>query len=83
MFRWCVKIAVVFTLKLIQLLQADEAYCIGPAPSAESYVRIAPSDERLAYKLTYCLQLRMDKIIDVCHRSGAQVSSGIALSPRY
>ncbi|KAJ7811773.1 carbamoyl-phosphate synthase L chain, ATP binding domain-containing protein [Mycena olivaceomarginata] len=33
---------------------ADEAYCIGPAPSAESY-------------------LRMDKIIDVCRRSGAQV----------
>ncbi|KAK6969007.1 carbamoyl-phosphate synthase L chain, ATP binding domain-containing protein [Favolaschia claudopus] len=32
---------------------ADEAYCIGPAPSAERY-------------------LRMDKIIDVCRRSGAQ-----------
>ncbi|KAI0071208.1 hypothetical protein K474DRAFT_1669253 [Panus rudis PR-1116 ss-1] len=38
---------------------ADEAYCIGPAPSAESY-------------------LRMDKIIDICHKSGAQ-----AVHPGY
>ncbi|KAK7686497.1 hypothetical protein QCA50_010095 [Cerrena zonata] len=38
---------------------ADESYCIGPAPSAESY-------------------LRMDKIIEVCHRSGAQ-----AVHPGY
>ncbi|CAL1693808.1 unnamed protein product [Somion occarium] len=38
---------------------ADEAYCIGPAPSSDSY-------------------LRMDKIIDVCHRSGTQ-----AVHPGY
>ncbi|KAG5644145.1 hypothetical protein DXG03_009039 [Asterophora parasitica] len=38
---------------------ADEAYCIGPAQSSESY-------------------LRMDKIIEVCHRSGAQ-----AVHPGY
>lgn len=38
---------------------ADEAYCIGPAPSSESY-------------------LRMDKIIDICKRSGAQ-----AVHPGY
>ncbi|KAI0066706.1 hypothetical protein BV25DRAFT_1849352 [Artomyces pyxidatus] len=38
---------------------ADEAYCIGPAPSSESY-------------------LRMDKIIDICHRSSAQ-----AVHPGY
>ena len=39
---------------LILCIQADEAYCIGPAPSAESY-------------------LRMDKIIEVAQKSGAQV----------
>ncbi|KAM5538373.1 hypothetical protein V8D89_007975 [Ganoderma adspersum] len=38
---------------------ADEAYCIGPAPSAESYLRI-------------------EKIIEVCHKSGAQ-----AVHPGY
>ncbi|KAH9949411.1 carbamoyl-phosphate synthase L chain, ATP binding domain-containing protein [Amylocystis lapponica] len=43
----------------LHVQMADEAYCIGPAPSSESY-------------------LRMDKIIDVCHRSGAQ-----AVHPGY
>ncbi|EGO31218.1 hypothetical protein SERLADRAFT_344837, partial [Serpula lacrymans var. lacrymans S7.9] len=43
----------------LHVQQADEAYCIGPAPSSESY-------------------LRMDKIIEVCHRSGAQ-----AVHPGY
>ncbi|KAH7927246.1 hypothetical protein BV22DRAFT_1085334 [Leucogyrophana mollusca] len=43
----------------LHVLEADEAYCIGPATSSESY-------------------LRMDKIIDVCHRSGAQ-----AVHPGY
>jgi len=38
----------------LHVRMADEAYCIGPAPSSESY-------------------LRMDKIIDICRRSGAQV----------
>ncbi|KAH9988211.1 carbamoyl-phosphate synthase L chain, ATP binding domain-containing protein [Russula vinacea] len=38
---------------------ADEAFCIGPAQSSESYLRI-------------------DKIIEVCHRSGAQ-----AVHPGY
>ncbi|KAF9245629.1 carbamoyl-phosphate synthase L chain, ATP binding domain-containing protein [Melanogaster broomeanus] len=39
----------------LHVLEADEAYCIGPAPSAESY-------------------LRMDRIIEACHKSGAQKS---------
>ncbi|KAF9225289.1 hypothetical protein BS17DRAFT_589879 [Gyrodon lividus] len=43
----------------LHVLDADEAYCIGPAPSAESY-------------------LCMDKIIEVCHKSGAQ-----AVHPGY
>lgn len=38
---------------------ADEAYCIGPPPSSESY-------------------LRQDKILEICHRSGAQ-----AIHPGY
>ncbi|KAF9076712.1 carbamoyl-phosphate synthase L chain, ATP binding domain-containing protein [Rhodocollybia butyracea] len=37
----------------LHVKMADEAYCIGPAPSSESY-------------------LRMDKIIEICQRSGAQ-----------
>ncbi|CAA7268085.1 unnamed protein product [Cyclocybe aegerita] len=43
----------------LHVKMADEAYCIGPAPSSESY-------------------LKMEKIIDVCHRSGAQ-----AVHPGY
>ncbi|KAF8167546.1 biotin/lipoyl attachment:Carbamoyl-phosphate synthase subunit L [Crassisporium funariophilum] len=43
----------------LHVKMADEAYCIGPAPSSQSY-------------------LSMDKIIDVCHRSGAQ-----AVHPGY
>ena len=38
----------------MHVAQADEAYCIGPAPSAQSY-------------------LRMDAIIDVAKRTGAQM----------
>ncbi|KAG9100949.1 hypothetical protein FS749_011457 [Ceratobasidium sp. UAMH 11750] len=43
----------------LHVKMADEAYCIGPAPSSESY-------------------LRMDKIIEVAKRSGAQ-----AIHPGY
>ncbi|KAI0279428.1 carbamoyl-phosphate synthase L chain, ATP binding domain-containing protein [Russula aff. rugulosa BPL654] len=43
----------------LHVKMADEAYCIGPAQSSESYLRI-------------------DKIIEVCHRSGAQ-----AIHPGY
>ncbi|KAJ3823460.1 carbamoyl-phosphate synthase L chain, ATP binding domain-containing protein [Lentinula raphanica] len=43
----------------LHVKMADEAYCIGPAPSSESY-------------------LNMDKIIKVCHLSGAQ-----AVHPGY
>ncbi|KAL4067260.1 carbamoyl-phosphate synthase L chain, ATP binding domain-containing protein [Scleroderma yunnanense] len=43
----------------LHVLEADEAYCIGPAPSSESYLRI-------------------DKIIDVCHKTGVQ-----AVHPGY
>ncbi|KAI9168310.1 hypothetical protein H9P43_007682 [Blastocladiella emersonii ATCC 22665] len=43
----------------LHVQMADEAYCIGPAPSSESY-------------------LRMDKIIDVAKRTGAQ-----AIHPGY
>lgn len=40
MFRWCVPVYVVLSRMLLTyaILQADEAYNIGPAPSAESYV---------------------------------------------
>lgn len=58
-------------------IQADEAYCIGPPPSAESYV----SDKHSQFHLNLfspCSKLSMDKIIDVCHRSGAQ-----AVHPGY
>ncbi|KAK7464298.1 Methylcrotonoyl-CoA carboxylase subunit alpha, mitochondrial [Stygiomarasmius scandens] len=44
---------------VLHVKMADEAYCIGPAPSLESY-------------------FRMDRIIEVCHRSGAQ-----AVHPGY
>ncbi|KAF7337808.1 hypothetical protein MSAN_02254900 [Mycena sanguinolenta] len=54
---------------------ADEAYCIGPAPSADSYV----SETRGFCALTHATpKLRMDRIIEVCHRSGAQ-----AVHPGY
>lgn len=53
--------------------QADEAYCIGPAPSAESYVSTMPL--LITLEIDNDGQLRMDNIIDICHRSGAQVSA--------
>lgn len=43
---------------------ADEAYCIGPAPSAESY-------------------LRMDRIIEVCKASGAEVRATFVRNPMF
>lgn len=36
----------------LHVLEADEAYCVGPAPSAESYVR-AISSEPLRVVLTH------------------------------
>lgn len=32
----------------LHVLEADEAYCIGPAPSSESYVCIVPSAKKIA-----------------------------------
>lgn len=45
--------------RALHVLEADEAYCVGPPPSAESY-------------------LRVDRILDVAKRSGAQ-----AVHPGY
>ncbi|THH07096.1 hypothetical protein EW146_g9423 [Bondarzewia mesenterica] len=56
---------------------ADEAYCIGPAPSSESYVGSNIIFSNLSAQMD-AFQLRMDKIIEVCHRSGAQ-----AVHPGY
>lgn len=57
-------------------MQADEAYFIGPAPSTESYVRSQNTlynGVRITNMLLFALQLRMDKIVEVAHKSGAQV----------
>ncbi|KAJ7605060.1 carbamoyl-phosphate synthase L chain, ATP binding domain-containing protein [Mycena polygramma] len=66
---------------------ADEAYCIGPAPSAESYAlswdlksieAFSTENYTIQAVTDEVTQLRMDKIIDVCRRSGAQ-----AVHPGY
>lgn len=42
MFNWYVFLFRVCSVD-VDLLQADEAYCIGPAPSTESYVSVVRS----------------------------------------